>query len=493
VALNYVLIVRCIALPSDLQATAWTYDPEDPTRKILMGVQHRSRPLFGVQWHPESICSENGKDIFSNFRDIVLDYWNASSPWNLWTRRRIQINASLPGHIINAGAIAKEAAGATPSSFSGTIGPKKLPYFIKAATIGAGPRPQHVFENFIHRTSRDGEAWLDSAKVRDVHSRNSYLAAAAFSLSYSSESQKVSFFRNGKLLRSEKLDTTYWSWLDNFQTMVIQQNTQAIAPNALEQTAEVGQPILQVGLIGYFGYELKRESLPGYSYSPEQPQEGDPDTDSQLMFANTVLWLDNYTNTWKVVGLVRRGDEDPIASAVGSVENIGLAETEFDDYVERIKDSFLAPASPPHIDPVPLVEFRAIDNETTYGTSIKAAQEAIREGESYELTLTTKFRAESEQDPYALYLSLRSRNPAPYSAFIDFPAHDLSILSSSPERFISIDRNGVAEMKPIKGTVARTTNKEEDKQRAKMLANDIKELAENLMVRYFNNFTMLLG
>jgi para-aminobenzoate synthetase len=475
-----------LGLPSELEVTAWTYDPEETSRKVLMGVQHRTKPIFGVQWHPESVCSSYGKQILGNFRDIVLDYWNISSPWNSWTRRSVRINNSLPQNILDASAIVKEATESGPNNFA-LRQTGSRPYYIRAVELGKGPKPQQVFESLVRKSTPDGEAWLDSAKVRDVHSRNSYLASAVFSLSYSTADRELSFHHNGKKLRSETLQISYWEWLNSFQVDVIQQNTDAIAPESLGQNAEIGQPILQAGLIGYFGYEMKRESLPGYIYSRSASQEvneSSQHTDAQLIFANKVLWLDNYSQTWKLVGLIRRGIDDPIAASVGLSANVGLTDREFDRYVEIVKENFKAPSTPHPLSPVPLFPFSAMDNEETYSASIQAARSAIREGESYELTLTTKFRATANgKDPYGLYLSLRTRNPAPYSAYLNFPAHDVAILSSSPERFISIDRQGVAEMKPIKGTVAVSADKEENKRRIHNLETDIKERAENLMVR----------
>jgi anthranilate synthase component 2 len=59
------LSVRKDDLPSALEVTAWTDDGE------IMGVQHKTRPVFGVQFHPESIATECGYDLLANFLEIA--------------------------------------------------------------------------------------------------------------------------------------------------------------------------------------------------------------------------------------------------------------------------------------------------------------------------------------------------------------------------------------------------------------------------------------
>jgi anthranilate synthase component 2 len=62
------LIVKPETLPRDLEVTASTDDG------LIMGLQHRTYPLHGVQFHPESIASENGHALLQNFLNISRDF-----------------------------------------------------------------------------------------------------------------------------------------------------------------------------------------------------------------------------------------------------------------------------------------------------------------------------------------------------------------------------------------------------------------------------------
>jgi anthranilate synthase component II len=59
------LIVERATMPAALRVTAWTTD------EIVMGLVHRERPLYGVQFHPESIASVGGHSLLKNFIDLA--------------------------------------------------------------------------------------------------------------------------------------------------------------------------------------------------------------------------------------------------------------------------------------------------------------------------------------------------------------------------------------------------------------------------------------
>ena len=59
------LAVSRETLPDVLEITAWTEDGE------IMGLRHKTRPIHGVQFHPESIATEGGHDLLANFLDLA--------------------------------------------------------------------------------------------------------------------------------------------------------------------------------------------------------------------------------------------------------------------------------------------------------------------------------------------------------------------------------------------------------------------------------------
>ncbi len=59
------LIIERATLPADLKVTAETSDG------IIMGLQHKTHPVHGVQFHPESIASEHGHDLLANFLKLA--------------------------------------------------------------------------------------------------------------------------------------------------------------------------------------------------------------------------------------------------------------------------------------------------------------------------------------------------------------------------------------------------------------------------------------
>lgn len=115
-----------------------------------------------------------------------------------------------------------------------------------------------------------------------------------------------------------------------------------------------------------------------------------------------------------------------------------------------------------------------------YAAAFAAVQEHLHAGDSYEVNLTHRIDLVADLAPVDAYLRLRAVNPAPYAGLLQHRGHWL--LSSSPERYATIDADRTIETRPIKGTTPRGSTLEEDERLARLLKLDPKFRAENLMI-----------
>lgn len=114
-----------------------------------------------------------------------------------------------------------------------------------------------------------------------------------------------------------------------------------------------------------------------------------------------------------------------------------------------------------------------------YIDKVEQAQELIRAGEIYQVNLSQLFEFQSERHPFSFFQQMCEINPAPFSAY--FKQGKASIISTSPERFLC-KKGNVLETRPIKGTIQRGRNEEEDKLLKQTLLSSPKERAELLMI-----------
>jgi len=118
-------------------------------------------------------------------------------------------------------------------------------------------------------------------------------------------------------------------------------------------------------------------------------------------------------------------------------------------------------------------------NKASYIEKFEQVQQYLLSGDCYQINLAQRFSAQYQGDEFHAYCVLRVENKAPFSAFIRL--ENAAILSVSPERFLQC-KQGMVQSKPIKGTMPRSANKEQDEKNAQILANSAKDRAENLMI-----------
>ena len=111
--------------------------------------------------------------------------------------------------------------------------------------------------------------------------------------------------------------------------------------------------------------------------------------------------------------------------------------------------------------------------------SVAEVVNAIRKGDSFQVNLAQRLLVQQHLKSPELYLRLREKNPAPFSAY--YGGDGFTVLSSSPEGFLQV-RGSLVETRPIKGTVPRTGHESTDDALAEELTESEKDRAENVMI-----------
>lgn len=151
----------------------------------------------------------------------------------------------------------------------------------------------------------------------------------------------------------------------------------------------------------------------------------------------------------------------------------------------RRTDEFAAllanPKSPRIVLPGTAGAWNSNFSREAYITAVQRVIDLILAGDLFQANIAQRFTARLSTifDPLTFYRQLRSLNPAPFGALLRYGK--LTIASSSPERFLKLDGTKV-ETRPIKGTIARSADSNEDKRRANMLVASEKDRAENIMI-----------
>lgn len=134
--------------------------------------------------------------------------------------------------------------------------------------------------------------------------------------------------------------------------------------------------------------------------------------------------------------------------------------------------------------PAGVLDVRASVDRSAFNQAIERIQAAIGEGETYQVNYTYRLDFGTFGAPVSLYRRLRARQPVAFGAFIALPPGDAGpthVLSCSPELFLR-SAGGKLLARPMKGTASRARMAEGDSEIARMLSEDTKNRAENLMI-----------
>ena len=388
---------------------------------VLMALRHRDRPQWGVQFHPESIETKHGHRLLSNFARL-------SEQWNSKNGRRVRSRPPQP-----------------PAPGRVEVG-RRVKYRLLVEQLPARRDAEQVYRTLFRDQTH--AFWLDSSRPDPRLGRFSMMGAADGPLAEvitADVADGTVTVRSAQGARREVRPLL--DWLDD-------------RLDAAEVVSEQELPFeFHGGWVGYLGYELKAQCGGSQRHRSEHP-------DASLMFADRCVVFDHATATTYLLAL-HLGDEAPARDWLRATRA----------RIEAIPD---APASPAAEQPPAPAALALRHDRDAYLDLIESCQRAITAGESYEICLTNMLQVERSLDVWSAYTALRRDNPAPFAALLRLG--DLSVLSTSPERFLRVDRERRVEARPIKGTRPRGRSAEEDRELRDDLAVCEKDQAENLMI-----------
>ncbi|KUO15309.1 aminodeoxychorismate synthase component I [Streptomyces dysideae] len=420
-------------LPPELEATAWAEDG------VLMGIRHRTRPLWGVQFHPESVATEFGYELLGNFRDLTERFHQAPG-----------LSHRAPGH-----SGARPAARLVPAPTGHEPGPRPVEaraYRLHSRIMESAVETEAAFTRLFAASPH--AFWLDSSLIDPRLSRFSFLGDASGPLSeivrYRVGEGAVEVTAAGGV--TQRVDGTVFDYLQT-----------ALRGRRVENPA---LPIdFSCGYVGYFGYELKADCGSTAKHSSPTP-------DAFWIFADRLIAVDHQQGATYLLAL---SDGSPRSDRDATV------------WLEKTAATL---AALPRPRPIPVPDLSPVDNarlepalvrdRAQYLADIAACKQELLAGESYEICLTNAVQAPRPADGLRFYQALRRSNPAPYAAYLRLDG--MEIACSSPERFLRITRDGMVETKPIKGTAPRGMDEAEDSRLRRELTTSAKVRAENLMI-----------
>jgi para-aminobenzoate synthetase len=386
----------------------------------VMAVRHRERPHWGVQFHPESVQTEFGERLLENFCRLAR-------------ARRAGAGRGRPGRTV-----------VRPLPRARTSEPRRR-LEVVVRSVRRPPDPETAFVRLFGAEAN--AFWLDSARHGAGLARFSYMGAGggplSALLSHDVAAAELTLHHRGQreLHRGGLLD-----WLDR--------SLAAFSIDDRELPFD-----FTGGFVGYLGYELKAECGSPLVHRSPHP-------DAMLLFADRVIAYDQAADEAHVVCLTEARDRREATAWA-------------DQTAARLR-VLRAVEAPVAADPGGRTTFSLTRPAEDYLRDIETCQEYLAAGESYEICLTNELTGPPCADALSLHRVLRRVNPAPYAAFLRLGGIEVS--SSSPERFLALDRFGGLEAKPIKGTIARGATPREDREAAARLRSGSKDRAENLMI-----------
>ncbi|CAK7265262.1 hypothetical protein SEPCBS119000_001416 [Sporothrix epigloea] len=516
---------------SDLLPLAWVEEKTESAgvERILMGVRHLHLPFWGLQYHPESVCTDAASHA------VLTNWFQEARRWNAEQGRvrtkplitslndgLVARQATRPSLLSTRPLLLGEAVAHKPDAINGTNGTSShslltqtlaisfvsqtisLPDHVEvpdiaealqARPVGGTEIEQIIFDSASAASRPENVSEDDIANDEAVRGRFSIIAQDV------SSTLKIEYRTGDRFATVKpahgKTDTftvplsgtqAIWQLLAEFHEQ--RQSSFAASDKDIADRPFLG------GFMGYISYEQGLGDigvpLPGSGVNGNGRGHDRPD----VCFA----WVTRSIVVDHVLGLIHvqdleGGDRDQ--NDEGAIQtdhtNAVTRRNWVEETVARLQASshWQKPNNNMAVKLPQIVSIQRPDDQA-YEEKVRVCQEHIAAGDSYELCLTdeTHVTVVSPSSPtspsssWNYYRTLRKKNPAPFASYLRLGG--ATLVSSSPERFLCFSPNSVTKttlcsMRPMKGTVRRSAEVATLAQ-AEALLHVPKEVAENLMI-----------
>lgn len=394
----------------ELEELAWADDGLENGR-VVMGVRHVTKPFWAVQYHPESVRTVGGgKQILQNFWSFakIRNAIRNIKPWGSAQSSTFGLpwpQLSIPD---------------APTPKSPIIIPRNVTTAVVHLPHLSTPE---VCELLGARDESSPFVVLDSAAEPGRFTVIGSLLPTSPQFIYHCRDTSVTV-KTGNNARKEQLGTNdIWSWMKSFMR---------------QKRGFIGSPDIPFwgGLVGILSYEIGVDKL---KVLGQRRWTGRRHPDLNMVFVERSVVVDSTTKKVYVQSLLSN-DDRWVSETIASLKEV-------------------SPHGAPETPPTKLVPRITTPKESLYKSRITLAKEKLFAGESYELCLTAPSHISlpsvqsDSSSSWGLFRDLRRANPAPHSAYLRL--HPTTLVSSSPERFLSFSRpsNPIYQLRPIKGTV----------------------------------------
>ncbi|RMJ26856.1 Para-aminobenzoate synthase [Aspergillus sp. HF37] len=440
---------------------------------VPMAARHKTKPFWGVQFHPESCKSDR-----EACTRLLRRWWGMALDFNEKAGR-----APYPG-------VPSGAAG-----LSGAVDSDSLPDVAFTMLKWSAATSEHAHYRSLSSTSLSAERiceTLNEPRSPTVlfhdsgrHSIVSVPSPGSWRLEYYAQPGKL-------LLRKAPAQRSAWDAAEYNEGETVVDSSLSVSRfwdvmRHLMERKRVYSGSRAVpfwgGFLGYFSYEMGLACLAHpkttLGTGSQHSDQGDP-PDVSLLWTDRSVIVDKTGQI--TIQSIRESDDSQSGWLDQTLQQLnGLSdehtpvENGDNDAGAEFLDSILREGE---------IKF---PNEQSYKKQVDACKTELEAGESYELCLTCETsialpRAHTPHQrasfPWELYKRLKKYNPARFSAYARLG--DVKIASSSPECFLTWDRQSTLSMKPMKGTVRKSDDMTMEK--AKEILGSTKEMAENLMI-----------